>query len=104
MMTAQGRLSIFLLGVATFFVQPATAQPISRADALKIAESYIQHRWQSSSKNIRHGKDAHGVEVHTPDRNGGRGMPLAECWQVDAENLGVAYKWGGNDTPATFDA
>lgn len=83
---------------------PVEAQSVTRAEALKIAESFIQHRWQASARNLLHGKDARGVEVHTPDQAGGRGTPLQECWRVDAENLGVAYKWGGTDTLATFDA
>jgi hypothetical protein len=79
-------------------------QTISRAEALKIAESYVQHHWTASAKNVFHGKDRSGIEVQTPDRDGGRGSPLRDCWRVDAENTGVAYKWGGLDTPATFDA
>jgi len=80
------------------------AQTVTRAEALKIAESFIQHRWQASKKNVRHGKDADGVEVHTPDRDGGRGNPLSECWIPNVENIGVAYKWGGNDGPRSFSA
>jgi len=80
------------------------AQSLSRGESLKIAESFIQHRWQSSAKNVRHGKDVDGIEVHTPDRDGGRGNPLSECWVPNAENIGVAYKWGGNDSPKSFTA
>lgn len=80
------------------------AQAVTRAEALRIAESYIQHRWESSSANVLHGKDREGIEVHTPDRDGGRCGPRAACWLVNAENIGVAYKWGGDDTPASFDA
>ena len=79
-----------------------SAQALTRAESLKIAESFIQHRWQASAKNVRHGKDADGVEVHTPDRDGGHGNPLSECWLPDAENIGVAYKWGGDDSPEKF--
>src|SRR6187431_3602187 len=82
----------------------SSAQSITRGEALRIAESFINHRWHSSSKNVRHGKDADGVEVHTPDRDSGHGSPLSECWVPDAENIGVAYKWGGNDSPKTFSA
>jgi hypothetical protein len=80
------------------------AQSLTRAESLKIAESFIQHRWQSSAKNVRHGKDADGIEVNTPDRDGGHGNPLSECWVPDAENIGVAYKWGGDDGPKSFSA
>jgi hypothetical protein len=82
----------------------AFAQTVSRAEALKIAESYVQHHWTASAKNVLHGKDRSGIEVHTPDRDGGRGVPLQDCWRIDSENTGVAYKWGGLDTPMSFDA
>ncbi len=82
----------------------ASAQALTRAESLKIAESFIQHRWQASAKNVRHGKDAEGIEIHTPDRDGGHGNPLRECWLPDKENIGVAYKWGGDDSPKSFTA
>ena len=79
-------------------------QSITRADALKIGESFIEHRWQASAKNVKHGKDSAGVDVQTPDRDGGQCNPANQCWVPDAENIGVAYKWGGNDSPASFSA
>jgi hypothetical protein len=101
-----GRITVrWVIGSLSLALVPAlSAQSITRADALRIAESYVQHRWQASDRNVLHGKDRNGIEVHTPDRNNGRGNPLAECWQVGMENIGVAYKWGGTDTLATFDA
>jgi hypothetical protein len=96
------RISSFV-SLLVSFSTPLQAQSVTRSEALRIGESYIQHRWQSSAKNLLHGKDARGIEVHTPDHDGGRGSPLDECWRVSAENIGVAYKWGGDDTPASFD-
>lgn len=92
---------VVLFGIRADF---CLAQSLTRAESLKIAESFIQHRWQSSAKNVRHGKDADGIEVHTPDRDGGHGNPLSECWVPNAENIGVAYKWGGDDSPKSFSA
>jgi hypothetical protein len=80
------------------------AEPLSRAETLRIAESYVQLRWTATGRNVRHGRDASGIEVHTPDRVGGHGDPATDCWLIDAENTGVAYKWGGFDTPAAFTA
>jgi len=82
----------------------SSAESVTRAESLRIAESFVQHRWQSSTKNVLHGKDSKGVDVHTPDRDGGRCDPLSECWIPETENIGVAYKWGGNDNPETFSA
>ena len=80
------------------------AEPLTRAAALAIAETYVGHRWDAVAKNVRHGRDSAGVEIHTPDRPGGHGDPPADCWMPDAANTGVPYKWGGFDTPARFDA
>jgi hypothetical protein len=96
------RALLVLVVAFVAFPDPGVAQSLTRAESLKIAESFIQHRWQASTKNVWHGKDADGVEVHTPDRDGGHGSPLSECWVPNSGNIGVAYKWGGNDSPRTF--
>jgi hypothetical protein len=98
------RLLLVLVVAFPLFAERCWAQSVTRAESLKIAESFIQHRWQSSAKNVRHGKDAKGIEIHTPDRKGGHGSPPSECWVPDADNVGVAYKWGGNDSPKSFSA
>lgn len=102
--TAWSRCAILALVVVAACPIVSSAQTITRGEALRIAESFIQHRWQASSKNVRHGKDGDGIEVHTPDRGSGHGSPASECWLPDAENIGVAYKWGGNDSPKSFSA
>ncbi|MEY2542189.1 MAG: hypothetical protein QOI22_1791 [Verrucomicrobiota bacterium] len=101
------QLRSFILGILAIALghgQSALAQSITRTESLRIAESFIHHRWESSVKNQFHGRDANGIEVNTPDRDSGRGSPSQDCWRVNAENIGIAYKWGGVDTPATFDA
>lgn len=101
------RIRNFVLAILAVGLDPhqsALAQSITRSEALKIAESFVHHHWESTVRNQFHGKDSSGVEVHTPDRDSGRGSPSQDCWRVNAENIGVAYKWGGVDTPATFDA
>jgi len=80
------------------------AQAVTRTEALAIAEKFRSHHWKPTAKNLFHGRDAAGIEVHTPNRNGGHGRPDAECWEPDRENTGVAYKWGGFDTPEKFTA
>jgi hypothetical protein len=98
------QVAIITLMLVAAYPVLSSGQSITRGEALRIAESFIHHRWQASSKNLRHGKDADGVEVHTPDRDSGHGSPLNECWVPDAENIGVAYKWGGNNSPESFSA
>ena len=96
-------LIVLVIGLASC-AHVASAQTVTRAEALKIAETFIEHRWHASAKNVRHGKDSDGVEIHTPDRGSGRGSPPSECWMPGKENIGVAYKWGGNDSPKSFAA
>lgn len=94
--------------LATFFAifsaAVCPAQTVTRAEALAIAESFVNHSWQASPANVRHGRDAAGVEIHTPDRAGARAQPADAAWVVGAKNTGVPYKWGGFDTPEKFEA
>jgi hypothetical protein len=96
--------SILPLVLLSLLAVPLRADSLTRAEALRVAESYVTHVWQSSATNQRHGADSRGVEIHTPDRPGGHGWPDGACWDVGASNSGVAYKWGGFDTPESFDA
>ena len=63
----------------------------------------MNHRWRGTTRNLLHGRDPAGIEVHTPARAGGRGTPESECWEADRENTGVPYKWGGFDSTKSFD-
>ena len=101
-MHLRARLALLFISAALPCAAPAAS--LTRGEALKIAESYVQHRWTAAAKNVRHGRDSAGIEIHTPDRASGRGNPASDCWLLDAENTGVAYKWGGFDTPGAFAA
>lgn len=103
-MASSGKIH-FLCAVTLAVTQGAAfSQQISRGEVLRIAESYVNHRWTAGAGNIRHGKDASGVEIHTPDRAGGRTQPIEAGWTAETENIGVPYKWGGFDSLARFDA
>ena len=82
---------------------PAFGEPITRAEVIRIAQSYVNHEWQAAPANVRHGQDAQGVNLQTPDQAGGKGFPTEACWVVNGKNTGVPYKWGGFDTPQSFD-
>ena len=92
-----------LLTLILAFTSAAFAD-VTRADALKIAERFVNHRWTAEPRHVRHGKDGSGIEIHTPDSAGGHANPESDSWTLGAQNIGVAYKWGGWDTPETFDA
>jgi hypothetical protein len=89
----------WLFGLVSTF-----ADGVTRGEALQIAESYVNYRWTASGENVRHGKDGAGIEIHTPDRAGGRGDPAGDCWVAGEKNTGVAYKWGGFDTLDKFES
>jgi len=93
---------ILWLGVALACLDGAVAQSLTRAEALAVAESFVNHRWTATDANTRHSRDSSGVLVETPDRESGQGNPPEDCW-IPGENEGVAYKWGGFDTPESFD-
>lgn len=100
MKSALIRLLCLALGGAAFGV-PASLAQVTRTEALQVAESYVNHSWKAEEKNTRHGTFG-GVEIHTPDRAGGRAQPLEAGWVV-GDNQGVPYKWGGFDTLASFE-
>ena len=83
------------------FTEQLSGLPISREEVLSIARSYAEHPWTASAKNVRHGVDAHGIDVQTPNSSADK----AELgrWQIGAANIGMPYKWGGFDTLQSFD-
>ncbi len=85
-------------------VVPAKGEPISRTEVLEIARSYAEHHWKATPKNVLHGPDHDKVAVNTPDRGAQGGADNPALWTVDAENVGVPYKWGGFDSLTSFDA
>jgi hypothetical protein len=44
------RSPIVLIVALVARAEPGSAEALARAESLKIAESFIQHRWQSSTK------------------------------------------------------
>lgn len=96
------RLCPLLLAFFLSLLVPALqAEALTRAEVIRIAETYVNHRWSATEGNKRQGKDASGIAIQTPDRESSRGS--LNCWTV-GDNTGVAYKWGGFDTPEKFSA
>jgi len=112
---------LFLAGCALFFTgctpvaehqgaakiipgDPGAPSQVTPREALETARVYCTHAWQPFATNIKHGVDAAGVRVDTPDAgfhpaNGRNG------WWIPGEvNEGMPYKWGGFDDPSSFDA
>jgi hypothetical protein len=70
---------------------PARAEPLTRAGAMRIAEAYCNYHWHAGDKNILQGKDAEGVEVHTPNNAPGAD-PDPKLWNPGETNTGMPYK------------
>ncbi len=77
----------------------ASAKTPTRTEVMETAAAFANHRWTPAKANILHGPDAAGIVVHTPDRSTGN----SELWQPGKPYVGVAYKWGGFDTLASFE-
>ena len=72
-------------------------------DAIRTALSYTELQWQPEARHIRHGKDAQGVVVHTPDTTlAAHTGDKRGWWKPGVPAKGMAYKWGGFDTPESF--
>jgi hypothetical protein len=82
---------------------PAYAEPLTRAEAIRIAEAYCNYQWNATDKNVLQGKDGDGVEVHTPNVAPGA-APDPKLWVSGTTNTGMPYKWGGFDTIDSFAA
>lgn len=83
------------------FADQLSGPPISREEVLSIARSYAEHTWTASAQNVKHGPDAHGVDVQTPNSSTDKTEPGK--WRIGEDNIGMPYKWGGFDTPQSFD-
>ena len=67
---------------------------VTPAEALAMADQYVQHQWTATAANITNGRinDPNGVEIETPD------------WIEPGSNYHVPYQWGGFRTLDQLDA
>lgn len=73
---------------------------VTRQEALAISNAYTSLRWKPGKKNAFHGVDPTGIRVDTADKKKG---DESSCYWVPGEyTTGMAYKWGGFDTPKEF--
>jgi hypothetical protein len=71
-------------------------------DAVRTALTYTELEWLPEARHIRHGKDLKGITVHTPDTTLTAHGDDRGWWQPGVTAKGMAYKWGGFDTPESF--
>lgn len=70
--------------------------------AVATALTYTEMEWMPEARHIRQGKDLKGIHVHTPDTTLSRHGDDRGWWQPGIPAKGMAYKWGGFDTPESF--
>jgi hypothetical protein len=81
---------------------PDPASSVKRSDSIRIAQAYANLTWIATQENVKHGIDHRGIPVHTPD------LTLADqgfrngWWVPGQTHVGMAYQWGGFDTPKTY--
>jgi len=98
---------LLLTGCASSRLQPGDPAAPSRVtprEALEIAQIYCEHPWRPRARNILHGTDPDGIRVDTPDAGYRPPSGLNGWWVPRAVNEGIPYKWGGFDTPKSFNA
>jgi len=81
---------------------PGPAASVRRMDTIGIAYTYSRVAWMPEQRHVLHGKDKAGVTVHTPDATLSNHGFSNGWWQTGREARGVAYQWGGFDTPQEF--
>ncbi len=81
----------------------APPSSVTRSECLQTAKHYMRHRWTPTERNVRHGFDAKGIRIDTPDIRYQPPGAIAGWWQPGQENEGIPYQWGGFSTLAEFD-
>jgi len=81
---------------------PGPAPTVRRAEALGTAYAYSRVEWQPQEQHRKHGRDQAGVLVHTPDCTLSSHGFSNGWWQTGKVARGMAYQWGGFDTPKQF--
>ncbi len=79
---------------------------VTPEECLALAEKYVTHRWKAEPRHVKHGLDAEGIRVDTPDADFRQPGRTPGWWLTgpDKMNVGIPYCWGGSDTPESFDA
>lgn len=87
-------------------VQPGQAplSRVTRSQIMATALRYAEHPWTPSAANVRHGVDAAGIQVDTPDFTYQKAGAVPGYWIPGREHRGMPYQWGGFSSPEEFDA
>ncbi len=86
----------------TIFCIASCAPKRTPEEAIRTALTYTELEWLPEARHIRHGKDLKGITVHTPDTTLTEYGDNRGWWEPGVPAKGMAYKWGGFDTPESF--
>lgn len=101
----RARLVFAFAGIAAALCLPLSAQAqVRRAEAIRIAETYLTFLWKPSAAHAFHGRDQDGVQVDTPDASFSKPGTRPGWWIPEQMNQGMPYQWGGFCTPEEFKA
>lgn len=89
-------------GLLMAFLISACAPHRTPEESIRVAFSYANLEWEPTADHVRHGPDSHGITVHTPDVSLNKHGDRRGYWIPGKTATGMAYKWGGFDTPMTF--
>jgi cell wall-associated NlpC family hydrolase len=81
---------------------PSPAVTVRREEVIGTAYTYSGLEWQPREQHRKHGLDQAGVLVHTPDKTLPDHGFSNGWWQTGKVARGMAYQWGGFDTPEQF--
>lgn len=85
-------------------VSCSTSPKVTSEGVIEVAQAYHQHRWVPTQANVKHGFDAEGILIHTPDVSLSKEMAIRPgYWVANQTNVGLPYMWGGFDTVQSFD-
>ena len=76
---------------------------MTRAEALALAQRYVDHQWIPTEAHRFHGVDANGIRVDTPDAGFVSNGKERGWWIAGQQNIGIPYQWGGFSSPQEFD-
>ncbi len=92
-----------LLANCTHTAKEPPPSKVTRHECMVMAEAYRMHHWTPSLDNVRHGVDAKGVRIDTPDATYNPGGKIPGWWKPGEETEGIPYQWGGFSTLDEFD-
>lgn len=102
MIAVFSRLHLFAFPILLFTLASCAPSLTKRDQAINTAWRYSTLEWTPSETQMFHGRDRLGIQVHTPDSSLNQRGFSNGWWKPGQPARGMPYKWGGFDTPESF--